>query len=86
MTTGHVRYAYALRQGDRSNGADHIVVDTAVYAGRFRREAGDALCRPRARFRDLSPGSDTATGIASCPVCLDRAARYGIEVLARPDL
>lgn len=84
--TGHVRYAYALRQGDRSNGGDHIVVDEALVSGRLRRDAGDALCKPRSRFRDLSPGGDTRTGRASCPTCLARAERYGVEVLPRPDL
>lgn len=82
--TGSVAYAWALRQGALSNGRDHIVLDDALEVGQLRRAAGDALCRPRRKFRDLSPGSNTATGHATCPVCLQRAERYNVVVEARP--
>jgi hypothetical protein len=53
--TAHVRYAYQLRQGARSNGGDHIVLDAPLRSARLRREAGDALCNPRAASATCPP-------------------------------
>jgi hypothetical protein len=49
----HVAHAYAARETATYGGADHVVVDDPVRIGRLVREPGDALSRPRRRFRDL---------------------------------
>lgn len=79
--TAHVEYAYNPRQGPRSMARYHAVLDQPLRAGRFRRDAGDALCRPRSAFWGLYPG---AADQVSCPTCRDRATRYGIQLEERP--
>lgn len=49
----HVAHAYAARETATYGGADHIVVDEPVQIGRTMRAPGDALSRPRRKFRDL---------------------------------
>lgn len=49
----HIAHAYAARETATYGGADHIVVDEPVQIRRTTREPGDALSRPRQKFRDL---------------------------------
>jgi hypothetical protein len=68
-----IAYAYSPRENVGSSGGDHILCVEAVTRGRLRREAGDALCKPRARFWGLDARGDGAT--ASCLRCLELAER-----------
>lgn len=52
----------------------HIVVQQELHRGRFRRSAGDALCRPRKRFWGLSAGFSARHG-DPCITCAERAER-----------
>jgi hypothetical protein len=54
----HVEHAYTPRETAMYGGADHVVVDEPVRLGRLRREPGDALSRPRAKFWGLSRVAD----------------------------
>jgi hypothetical protein len=54
----HVAHAYAPRETATYGGADHVVVDEPVRVGRLRREPGDALSRPRAKFWGLDRVED----------------------------
>jgi hypothetical protein len=49
----HVEHAYTPRETATYGGADHVVVDEPVRIGRLRRDSGDALSRPRSKFRAL---------------------------------
>ncbi len=50
----HVAHAYTAQETATYGGADHVVVDEAIRIGRLKREPGDALSRPRAKFWGLS--------------------------------
>lgn len=81
-TTGlnlRVDYAYTLRQSDRSNGADHLVVLEDLHVGRLHRQVGDALCRPRRKFWGLEPTKRTE---ADCRRCLQIAQRLDLQAPA----
>lgn len=81
MITAHVEYAFQPREGARSAGGYHAILDQPLTAGRLVRERGDALCRPRRKFWGLAPGNDT--GQPTCPPCKDRVARYGVTMQER---
>ncbi|MFE6742313.1 hypothetical protein [Streptomyces tubercidicus] len=77
--TARVRQSYHPNQGaEQAKLARHIVLDTPL-AGRLRREAGDALCRPAYEFYELERGD--VDGEATCRKCLERAARYDVRVI-----
>ena len=78
MLTARAMYAFSPRQGGGTVARCHAVLDQPVEAGRFRRKAEDALCKPREKFWGLAPGNPKAE--VSCPACLARMARYGITV------
>jgi hypothetical protein len=73
--TAHAEYAYNPRQGARSIAREHAILDRPLRFARIRRDAGDALCKPRRAFWGLHPGS---TPEVSCPRCLHLAKRYGV--------
>ena len=70
-----VSYAYTRRQGEFSNGADHYVTHEWITRGRYRRQPGDALCRPRLSFWGLEPTDRTR---ATCKRCIAIAERHGL--------
>lgn len=82
-------YAWPLRPSvRRSMGANHVVLDEPLSIGRLRREAGDALCIPRRRFRNLDVHEGETVRRASgetvsCAACLQSAERLGLD-LAQP--
>ena len=76
--TAHPEYAYTRRQGDRSIAHDHAVLDQDLIAPRFRREKGDALCRPARKFWGLYP---TDASPVTCPRCIELAERYGVALI-----
>ncbi|MER5785788.1 hypothetical protein ABT104_29340 [Streptomyces mobaraensis] len=77
--TGRVRQSSHPRQSTgQAQHARHIVLD-APLAGRLRREAGDALCRPATDFYELE--RTDLEGDATCKTCVERAARYGVRVI-----
>lgn len=76
--TCHIRYAFNRRQGPSSNGKYHLILDQPLHTPRLNRGAGDALCRPASKFWGLERGS--AQAAADCPICLQRAERYGVTV------
>jgi hypothetical protein len=49
----HIAHAYTPRETATYGGADHVVVDEPVRVGRIKRDPGDALSRPRAKFWGL---------------------------------
>lgn len=53
-------------------GNDHLVTSVEIRLGRLYRKAGDALCKPRRKFWDLSPGHAPK---ANCSACLAIAQR-----------
>jgi hypothetical protein len=75
--TAHAEYAYNPRQGARSVAREHAILDIPLRRSRIRRDAGDALCKPRRAFWGLSQGS---TPEVSCPRCLELAERYGVTL------
>jgi hypothetical protein len=75
--TAHTEYAYNPRQGARSIARYHAILDLPLRFARFRRDTGDALCKPRRAFWGLNPGG---TNHVSCPRCLELAKRYGVEL------
>lgn len=75
--TIYAGYAYSPRQGALTVARDHTVLSGWFRLGQLQRKAGDALCKPRKRFWGLE---DTRDGReATCPTCLERMARYGLE-------
>lgn len=78
--TARVRQSSHPHQGaEQAKLARHIVLD-APLTGRLRRDAGDALCRPAVDFYELE--RDDVEGDATCKKCIERAARYGVRVIA----
>lgn len=75
-TSFYPAYAYSPRQGDMTIARTHAALADSFQRGRFRRERGDALCKPRDRFWGLEPTEDYRE--VDCPTCVDRARRYGI--------
>jgi hypothetical protein len=68
----HVEYAYPPRPSAASpQGADHVIVDGALLAGRLIRDHHDALCKPRAKFWGLYPMDSQA----SCTRCCQMLAK-----------
>ena len=51
----HIEHAYTPRETGSYGGADHIVIDEEVRAGRITRQPGDTLARARSKFWGLSP-------------------------------
>ncbi|RMH18206.1 MAG: hypothetical protein D6698_07425 [Gammaproteobacteria bacterium] len=66
-----IGYAYSPRPAAWSRGRHHIVLETPIQKGRYRRKAGDALCKPAEKFWSLEsvPGAKVPT----CKECLRRA-------------
>lgn len=77
VPSAHVRTAYHLRQGPNMNNGEHAVLDQPLHSGRLGREAGDALCKPQAKFWGLYESPDREV---SCPRCLLMAERHGITI------
>lgn len=62
-------------QNGFSYACDHIVLCEDVSVGRFKRVAGDALCKPIRKFNGnlwVSPSKDA---VPSCKACLERAEK-----------
>lgn len=78
MITIRVEYAFTRRQGARSNGGYHAVLNEALKLGRLERQAGDALCKPRAQFWGLEK-TPNCTHV-TCPRCTAVATRAGITI------
>src|SRR5690606_35220513 len=70
-------YAYSPRQGAMTIARTHAALTDSFQQGRFRREQGDALCKPRNRFWGLEPTEDYRE--VDCPTCVNRVRRYGIK-------
>lgn len=64
-----------------SHGSNHLVTSVDLVSGRLRREAGDALCKPAAKFWDLVHAPERRP---TCKRCLELAARHGLA-LPTPD-
>lgn len=71
---GKTAYAYSPREGARdgffSPGKDHFQLLSPVAEGRFKRESGDALCKPAVKFWGLQGFNDDSP--VTCRQCLDR--------------
>lgn len=81
VPTFALRHAYTSRDTGSYSGGDHIIVATGEIRGRLSRGPGDALCKPRGKFRALFQGSDHETKeLSVCKLCRTRAARLGIDV------
>jgi hypothetical protein len=72
----HVEHAFTPRETGGYGGRDHIVVEQPLTAGRIRRAAGDALCKPAVKFWGLQRSSGTRP--ASCARCIALAERLGL--------
>jgi hypothetical protein len=73
-----VAYAYNPHENTGSNGSYHITLKEPLRAGRLKREAGDALCKPAREFWGLDerePGT-----MATCLKCLETAERLAEKV------
>jgi hypothetical protein len=69
-----VQYAWKPRPSSHAaNGRDHLVTTAPLSFGRFKREAGDALCKPRRKFWQLEKNYATE---ADCKKCLAIKERY----------
>lgn len=89
MTSISLHQSYSPRHGDGSLNTLHIVVTEDLAKGRFKRKAGDALCKPSAKFWMLEPVRDTnmhreVDGFHQwgCKACQARAFKLGIDVNA----
>lgn len=69
-------------EGVGSRGAYHWVTLSPIHAGRLHRKAGDALCKPRAKFRDLEH-TDRSSRDVTCPRCIEIAERLGATTRAQ---
>lgn len=78
MTTAHAEHAFSPRPGDtRHPGNEHAILDQPIIAGRFHRDARDALCKPRRAFWGVQ--ADTTLEV-TCPRCLALAARHDVTL------
>lgn len=79
--------SFSPRHGDGSLNTLHLVAAEDIAKGRFKRKAGDALCKPAARFWMLEPVSDAQINREvdgflqwGCKACAERAAKLRIDV------
>lgn len=72
----HVEHAYTPRETGGYGGRDHIVLDEDVVrsGGRFRRQAGDAVCKVRSKFWGLHPVEEGRA--PSCKRCVEMAKQW----------
>jgi hypothetical protein len=83
MITAHPEYAYRPRPGDRTSpGSNHAVLDQPLNRARFRRQAGDALCKPAAKFWGLYDDGPHQAPV-DCQRCLATARRHGVTLRPR---
>lgn len=67
-----------------STSGEHLVVLHPLVAGRLVRQAGDALCKPAAKFWNLDIAEvHTARENVTCRRCREIAGRLGVD-LDRP--
>lgn len=81
--TAHVRYAFHPRQGARSRGGYHAILDGPLNVGRLHRVAGDALCKPRGRFWGLYEGNPSPVDCVRCVALMERHGVVAREEGAR---
>lgn len=70
-------YAGHATTGNYSGGA-HLIVTSDMTRGRLVRQAGDALCKPAARFWGLEPEPERSLKTVSCKRCKEIAERLGL--------
>jgi hypothetical protein len=76
--TAHAEHAFSPRPGDtRRPGNEHAILNQPIIASRYRRDAGDALCKPRRAFWGLQTDINPEV---TCPRCLALAGRYGVTL------
>lgn len=77
-----IGHAYTPNEVGHYGGGDHLMLRADFTAGRLRRKAGDALCKPARQFSCLDAlGFDTHPhGAVRCKECQRRAARYGFDL------
>lgn len=70
-------YAWALHPHDNGHprGNIHIVTENPITAGRLRRQAQDALCKPASSFWRLSPVDGQPDESRLCSLCKQRYDR-----------
>ena len=71
-------YAYSPRENDGSSGKYHVVTQVPLEAGRLRRAAGDALCKPARKFWGLDARSFERFQTYPCKRCKALAERLGL--------
>lgn len=76
VMSAHVRTAFHPRQGPSMNNGEHAVLDQPLHSGRLRRETGDALCKPSAKFWGLEQSTNIAS--VTCGRCAELIERHGI--------
>lgn len=77
LTVGH---AYVPRQTARAVGANHAVLTTEFTAGRLRRKAGDALCKPASQFWGLERHRSFEEQGVNCQRCREIAKRLNLTL------
>jgi len=80
--TAHPRATYNPAASIRHATGFHAVLDQPLTVGRFKREAGDALCKPAWRFRALEiwhSGANLASWVR-CERCRELAERHGVKI------
>lgn len=65
-------HAYTPRETGSHGGGQHFMLLEDLDAGRLKRKAGDALCKPRAKFWGLDA---IVSGAVTCKICAERAER-----------
>lgn len=78
MLTANPAYAYSPRQTAWSYANYHAVLTEPLSAGRFQRQAGDALCKPTRKFWGLEL---ITTSPVTCPRCIELAERHGVTLI-----
>ena len=79
-----LRHAFTSRCTGNYSGRDHVIIASGRLTGRRKREPGDALCKPTAKFWGLERGSDLAEPELRrrnmCSTCLEVATRLGLDL------
>lgn len=70
-------HAYTPNEQGHYGGGDHLVVDRPFVKGRLERDDGDALCKPRRKFKALL-GVDTVWSL--CKRCRSIAERHKLTI------
>lgn len=77
--SGSIYHSYSPRHNVKTSSANHFVLDEVYESGKYKREPGDALCRPSEKFWQLEKMHEDDI-VVDCQKCLDKMLSIYTEI------